>query len=336
MKNFSSWLEEAKKKGVKDSLPPTTSSSPTRGANQDYTGVGVKHDVADYTISDEKVPDSWEDNTPGQRVATVRKLMKLQLRHGAVEMPHSKIKEEIEQVDEISTELVGKVNKARAFGDKKSKTPAAAKTLSNAVKKAWLKSNVGKIKEEAEEIDEMISGQPMTGPVQPKVSQGSGSPRTKTALQKVSDARVKAKEKADQQQDEFRAKTTQQQIAQRKQDEAKRKAANEEYIEEGRPKKNKTEEDPGSEHVIMQLRKVITTRGMHKVKHVSGETSKVEPAHAHSMLAHHDNLKTAADKQAYAARLHKSASSMKDALSGKPEHKQPKVSLAGKITGTQK
>jgi len=301
MINFSSWIEETKKKGTKESLPPTATSSPLRGANQDQSGFSPKNNVADYTISDSK---KWA-------------------------------KEEVEQVDEISTELVGKVNKARAFG-KPSKTPAAAKTLSNAVKKAWLKSNVGKIKEEAEEVDEMISGQPMTGPVQPKVSQGGGSPRSKNALQKVSDARVKAREKADQQQDEFRAKTAQKQIAQRKQDEAKRKSANEEYLNEGRPKKNKTEEDPGSEHVIMQLRKVITTRGMHKVKHVSGETSKVDPAHAHTMLAHHDNLKTAADKQAYATRLHKSASSMKDALSGKPEHKQPKVSLAGKITGTQK
>jgi hypothetical protein len=291
MKTFSSWLKEK----TKESIPTTAVSAPLRGNNQDYTGVGVKHDTADYTISDEKTPpDSWEGNSENKRIATVKKLIKQDQRYGALEMPHSKIKEE----NTCTCEGLG----------------CQCST----------------------QINEIISGQPMSGPVQPKVSQASGMPRTKTALQKVTDARVKAKEKADQKQDEFRAKTRQKQIDQRKQAEDKRKAAMEEYIEEGRPKKNKTEEDPGSEHVIMQLRKVITTRGQHKVKHVSGETSHVDPAHAHKMLAHHDNLKTSAEKQSYAARLHKSASSMKDAIAGKPEHKQPKVSLAGKITGTQK
>lgn len=104
----------------------------------------------------------------------------------------------------------------------------------------------------------------------------------------------------------------------------------------GRPKKNPTEEDPGSEHVVMQLRKVISTRGQHKVTHVSGEKTDLTPAHAHKMLAHHDNLKTSQEKHAYAARLHKSASSMRDAYAGKPEEKKAKISLAGKITGTQK
>jgi hypothetical protein len=104
----------------------------------------------------------------------------------------------------------------------------------------------------------------------------------------------------------------------------------------GRPKKNPTEEDPGSEHVVMQLRKVISTRGQHKVTHVSGEKTDVSPAHAHKMLAHHDNLKTSQEKHSYAARLHKSAASMRDAYAGKPEEKKAKISLAGKITGTQK
>ena len=110
-----------------------------------------------------------------------------------------------------------------------------------------------------------------------------------------------------------------------------------ETLEEGRgrPKKNATEDDPGSEHVVMQLRKVISTRGNHKVTHVSGEKSEVSPAHAHKMLAHHDNLKTSSEKDAYSKRLHRSASSMKDAMAGKAEPKKTKISLAGKITGTQ-
>lgn len=104
----------------------------------------------------------------------------------------------------------------------------------------------------------------------------------------------------------------------------------------GRPKKNATEDDPGSEHVMMQMRKVISLRGNHKITHVSGEKSDVTPAQAHKALAHHDNLKTSAEKDAYAKRLHRSAASMHDAMSGKAEVHKPKISLAGKITGTQK
>lgn len=55
MLNFSMWLAESKKKVRKlGNTPPTPISSPIRGANQDQSGFGVKHDTADYTISDEK------------------------------------------------------------------------------------------------------------------------------------------------------------------------------------------------------------------------------------------------------------------------------------------
>jgi hypothetical protein len=104
----------------------------------------------------------------------------------------------------------------------------------------------------------------------------------------------------------------------------------------GRPKKNATEDDPGSEHIMMQMRKVISLRGQHKVTHVSGEKSDVTPTQAHKAIAHHDNLKTSAEKDAYAKRLHRSSSSMNDTLAGKAETNKPKISLGGKITGTQK
>jgi hypothetical protein len=52
-------------------------------------------------------------------------------------------------INEISAELVGKVNKARTLEGKPSKTQAAQRTLDRAVKKAWLKSSVGKIKEDS-------------------------------------------------------------------------------------------------------------------------------------------------------------------------------------------
>jgi hypothetical protein len=55
MKSFKTWLEEKKKK--REPMPTTPTSAPLRGANQDYSGVGVKHDTADYTISDEHIKE---------------------------------------------------------------------------------------------------------------------------------------------------------------------------------------------------------------------------------------------------------------------------------------
>lgn len=97
----------------------------------------------------------------------------------------------------------------------------------------------------------------------------------------------------------------------------------------GRPKKNATDEDPGSEHIMMQMRKVISTRGMHPVQFNDGKKHQMNPSTAHRVLSHHDNLKTSQEKQDFAARVHRSKDSMHDALSGKPEEKKPKISLAG-------
>jgi hypothetical protein len=102
MAKFRNWLEEAKKKGTKESLPPTATSSPTRGANQDQSGFNGKNDVADYTISDEtklkkkkeldeyEGPDNWEENPAAKRIATSKELANMA---GAMHMPHIKIKE---------------------------------------------------------------------------------------------------------------------------------------------------------------------------------------------------------------------------------------------------
>ena len=49
-------------------------------------------------------------------------------------------------LNELSPQLVGKVNKARL--DRPAKSPAARATLDKAVKKAWLKSKVGTMKED--------------------------------------------------------------------------------------------------------------------------------------------------------------------------------------------
>ena len=53
-----------------------------------------------------------------------------------------------ETLNELSPELIGKVNKTRTIEGKPSKTPTAARTLNTAVKNAWAKTNVGTVKEE--------------------------------------------------------------------------------------------------------------------------------------------------------------------------------------------
>ena len=85
----------------------------------------------------------------------------------------------------------------------------------------------------------------------------------------------------------------------------------------------------------MQLRKVITLRGQEPVKFVNGQKLKLSPAFAHHLLAKYDALKTSGEKHAFSMRIHKSAESMRDVASGKAEPKKSKVSLAGRITGTQ-
>ena len=56
MIRFCDWLKEEKKKkkGKSEPTPPTATSSPLRGANQDQSGFNSRNDVTDYTISDEK------------------------------------------------------------------------------------------------------------------------------------------------------------------------------------------------------------------------------------------------------------------------------------------
>ena len=63
-------------------------------------------------------------------------------------------------INEISAELVGKVNIARL--DKPTKNIAAQRTLGTAVKKAWLKSSVGKIKEDSH-VSANVTGTAVVG-----------------------------------------------------------------------------------------------------------------------------------------------------------------------------
>lgn len=84
----------------------------------------------------------------------------------------------------------------------------------------------------------------------------------------------------------------------------------------GRPKKNPTPDDEQEEHehVIMQLRKVVSTHGALPVKHLDGKSTKITPQLAQHALNKHSAMKTAAEKQDFETKLHKSHDSMKSAL----------------------
>lgn len=89
----------------------------------------------------------------------------------------------------------------------------------------------------------------------------------------------------------------------------------------GRPRKNPAPdqapgEDEEHEHVIMQLRKVVSTHGALPVKHLDGKSTKMTPQLAQHALNKHNAMKTAAEKQDFEHKLHKSHDSMKTALSG--------------------
>lgn len=181
MRNFRNWLEE-KKKG-RQSMPTTTTSAPLRGQNQDHSGYNGKGNVADYTISDEKI-------------------------------------------NELSPELVGKVNKARAVGGKPSKTDTAKKTLATAVNKAWIKSKVGTIKEMiagvgASRIKPVNMGQTTGG-----IGSEPNAPHNVNQLQHAANSRVSALDKAAQKQKEQQTKTREDQIKQRQAAAQKQKSNN--------------------------------------------------------------------------------------------------------------
>lgn len=84
----------------------------------------------------------------------------------------------------------------------------------------------------------------------------------------------------------------------------------------GRPKKNPEpgEDEEEHQHVIMQLRKVVSTHGALPVKHLDGKSTKITPQLAQHALNKHSAMKTAAEKQDFETKMHKSHDSMKSAL----------------------
>jgi hypothetical protein len=97
-----------------------------RKKNNDYSG--YRQGRKDSEFADKMFDKSWNR------------------RKGIAKAVDKMAKEEVEQVDEVSAGLVGKVNKARL--EKPAKTEKADETRGKAVKKAWLASKVGEMKEQ--------------------------------------------------------------------------------------------------------------------------------------------------------------------------------------------
>jgi hypothetical protein len=109
-----------------------------------------------------------------------------------------------ETIVELSPELVGKVNKARTFG-KPSKTKAASQALSGAVRRAWLKSNVGKIKEATSTSDTAVRNTPVSMSSTSHTS-SADAPKSSGALQSSANSRRVQLDKAAQKQREAQQK----------------------------------------------------------------------------------------------------------------------------------
>jgi hypothetical protein len=340
---------------------PTIVSAPIRGPNQDQSGESPSHSTADYTISDEKKKN--ENNLPvvskagprdgltraGLAIASIKDKIKSSMR-----------KEEIE-LDEAKGYKSQKELARRDASYKKFNSPSAlaAKQKRIEAHMAAQRANDAAYKEKSvkEEIDinkSFDKTKPAHVAARKTVSgmsslahaefhdDGSATVHTKSNKD-VSSVRV-----VDHHHDVHglgynRSAKTYNKYSRKKDGltHSTKKTgpdSHEIYIKEeieleeakrGRPPKNKTESDPGSDNIIMQLRKVITLRGQNPVTFVDGKKSAVSPSTAHRLLAYYDNLRTTGEKHTFSQRIHKSADSMRDVISGKKQIIKTKISLGG-------
>ena len=335
-------------------LRPTTSYSPLRGQNQDYGGVGVKNDNADYTISDEHIHNlnqpahapEWERETPATRKALAAKLerdtdpnrgkkMKKSLREVAEGRTLAEIKEMLSLVNEAEEKEtvkhpVGKRPKGVGWVLKQAgeQTGKDHSVWTRKVKR------IDKVNE-----DDMVKNlKPinLTGGSEARTnklaSMAAGKEATPAPVDKKKEAGnfLKVDEAAAAVAGANNKRATEAANSKKKDDE-KREEANEGYIQEarGRPKKDAASDSPDT-HPIQQARQVISTRGMHPFTFANGKRAQMNPMTAHRILAHHDNLQTPAEKEAFASRVHKDVDSLHSWLAGKPHDEElPKISLGG-------
>jgi hypothetical protein len=301
MITFSQFVVE-KKKETKDSIATTPTSSPLRGQNQDQSGFSPSHSTADYTISDSKKVKAKEGFIGGvgavrQTPVTMKSAGSSHMKGGS-HLQHDADRRRV-QLDTFAQKRRDEQEKERERQQKEREKEAAARR-----KEAERALKPGSVKEEVE-LDEKLTDaakENIRMAISDKMKKTSKPARALIKLAKSNPKNVKENEELD---------------------EARR----------GRPPKNKTAEDPGSDNIIMQLRKVISLRGQNPVTFVDGKKANLSPSTAHRLLAMYDNLKTSAEKHTFSQRIHKSSDSMRDVIAGKKEIVKPKISLGGTYRG---
>lgn len=298
MIKFSQYINE--KKATKDSIATTATSSPLRGQNQDQSGYSPSHSTADYTISDSKKTKVKEDDN-------------------------------IDKVNAVAAAL-------------KNMSTSSSNTASSSTNKPSMPNvnapgtpDMFKTEKKLKEGFVSSAGNTRQTPVTMK-SAGASHMKGGSHLQHDADRRrvqldtFAQKRRNEQEKERARAQKEREKAAADRQKEAQKAIKTNEELDEarrGRPPKNKTAEDPGSDNIIMQLRKVISLRGQNPVTFVDGKKANLSPSTAHRLLAMYDNLKTSAEKHTFSQRIHRSADSMRDVIAGKKEIQKPKISLGG-------
>lgn len=402
---FTQWLNEKKKKQSDAKNQTTATSSPLRGANQDYSGVNVKNDSADYTISDEKRFDeaiiagvNQIRTTPANMGQSTGMLKTKNAPPNAASMQNAADKRVI-QMDRVAQQQRDQQQKdredqqkLRIQAAKKAQGSLTSKKAPTMQEKAELPGHEvdgfegpmasigpdGKPSVRRKTIDiinAVIKNRPEHMPVKEEVEIDEASAATQSLKQKqksgsdrehkkkfgISPKRFAIKQQDPEKpthhkldvvvhvtksgeerkyQDVVPAKDKHAAIfnTQRKYENFGKKmgytvksVTHRGMVKEemNEAKKESEARDLGDRHIIMQARKVISTRGAHHITFNDGKTHAVSPGTAHRLISHHDNLSKPSDKEAFAAHAHSSLQGMKDALAGKKPESKPAISLGG-------
>lgn len=309
MGKFTEFTEAKKGKGKRESIPTTATSSPLRGANQDYSGVGVTHDHADYTISDGFIAGTGKVRATPVNIKTSGHTGTSNAPTNAHAMQHAADarRAQLDKIAQKQRDMQKRDREMQVKQREKDLQKEANNPLTGLAQKIATKSSI-KDPDKDEDKKEMKKFKLFredfhSGGVQHASFTKKSGKRT-TADSSHAPAKVHVKEE---------------EIVEDDLDEARR----------GRPRKGEGE-DQESSNIIMQLRKVISLRGQAPIRFLDGKQSMMSPATAHRLLSMYDNLKTTGEKHSFANRIHKSAESLRDVMAGKKEVVKPKITLAGK------
>lgn len=306
MGKFTEFTEAKKSKGKRESIPTTATSSPLRGANQDYSGVNVSHDHADYTISDGFIAGTGKVRSTPVNIKTSGHSGTSNAPSNAHAMQHAADarRAQLDKIAQKQQDMQRKEREKQVQQRTADMQKEANNPLIRLAQKVASKSSVkDPVKDEdSREMKKFKLFREEGGMQHASFTKKSGKRSAADSSHAAAKVHVKEEE-----------------IAEEDLDEARR----------GRPKKSEGE-DQESSNIIMQLRKVISLRGQVPIRFLDGKQSMMSPATAHRLLSIYDNLKTTGEKHSFASRIHKSAESLRDVMAGKKEVVKPKITLAGK------